>query len=115
PDLLAAPEDLEGGDAGDAVAGGHLRVLVDVELDDADPALVLGGDLVEDRRHLLARAAPLRPEVDDDGDVGAEHLRVEGGVGDLGRSHGGLLSSVARNARAQAAVALAVAAGSPAR
>ena len=42
---------------------------------------------------LLARAAPLRPEVHQDGLVGLEDLRVELGVGHgLDLSHGGHLS-----------------------
>jgi hypothetical protein len=65
--------DLEG-------AGGR-RVGVDVELGHGQLVLVLTGDLVEHRGDHLARAAPVRPEVDHDGlaalqDVGAERVVV---------------------------------------
>ena len=50
-------------------------LLVDVHLDELHVALV--GDAVEHRRDGVARAAPFRPEVDDDGLVALEHFLLE--------------------------------------
>ena len=65
-DDLAAPVDLHRGDRGDLVLRRRLGVVVDVELDDRDLVGVLVRDLVEDRADRATRAAPLRPEVDED-------------------------------------------------
>src|SRR4051812_32955307 len=64
---LTVLEDDEGGDAHDIEAERQVRVLVDVDLDDADLAVLLVGDLLEDRGDHLARTAPFGPEVDQDG------------------------------------------------
>ena len=42
---------------------------------------MFGGDVVEHRRHHVARAAPLRPEVDEHRRVALQHLLGEGFVG----------------------------------
>ena len=42
-------------------------IVIDVDLDDLEPARVLAGQLLEDRRDEPARAAPRRPQVDEDG------------------------------------------------
>ena len=62
-------------------SGRRPRVLVDVDLHELDR---LGGrvELLERRLDRLARAAPGRPEVDDDRRAGLQHLGVEGLVGD---------------------------------
>ena len=54
-----------------------------VELHEADAALVLGGERLEDRLHGPTRPAPRRPEVDDDRVAGVEHLVLECRVGDF--------------------------------
>src|SRR5690606_22649599 len=72
----------QGGNRGDAGRSHRLRVLVRVELDDLDSAVVLGCELVQQRCDLLARAAPGGPDVYDDGEVGIEDFSLEGGVGD---------------------------------
>ena len=54
------------------------RLLVDVDLHDLVGAFAHPGDLLDDRPDLLARAAPGRPEVDDDRHVTAQHLGLEG-------------------------------------
>ena len=61
-----------------------LRVGVDVDLRQDEPAVELRDDLLEDGAELLARPAPLRPEVDDDRDGARqfEHL-PEGLIGDV--------------------------------
>src|SRR2546423_13917661 len=71
--LLQRPvvEDHEGRDAHDLVTAGGVRVVVDVELADGDLAVLLPGDLLEDRGDHLAGAAPFGPEVDQDGRVRA--------------------------------------------
>ncbi len=79
------PAVLEGVDRGDRLDA-HLRrqllVLVDVDLDQADAALLLAHDLFQRRAELLARAAPRRPEIDD-------HRRGERGVDDILHEGGG--------------------------
>ena len=49
------------------------------------------GDLFQGRADLFAGAAPLRPEVDEHGRGGLQHVGVETVVGDLDRGHGGYL------------------------
>ena len=82
-----AAHDGERRDGADAEGTGGGRVGVDVDLDELGALAEFGGDLVDNRRHLTARAAPFRPEVDDDGHVRLQNLRVEGGIGD-GKSVG---------------------------
>ena len=67
----------------------RLAVGVDVDLGQDDLAARLVDHLLEDRSERLARAAPLRPEVDHDGYLlrPLHHLGGEGGVGDVDR-HG---------------------------
>src|SRR4051794_37256429 len=66
----------------DPVVGSGLLVVVRVELDDPD-VVALVGDLLEDRGHDPARAAPRRPEIDQDGGLGLDDLGLEVGVGDF--------------------------------
>src|SRR4030095_10676503 len=65
----------------DAQAVHRLLVVLDVDRRDGQPARVLGGNLVDQRLHRLARAAPLSFELHEHGIGGAEHLLCEGGVG----------------------------------
>src|SRR5580658_4215300 len=60
-DGLAALEEDHRGDRQHLEARGRLRVLVDVELDDAQ-VRALGGDLLEHGGHDAAGTAPGRPE-----------------------------------------------------
>src|SRR5579884_25903 len=76
-DQLSAPEDPERRDAHDAVPGGDGAVLVDVDLRDLEPPLVLLGELLDDRGDHPARTAPRRPEVHQHRGRRLEHLRVE--------------------------------------
>src|SRR5690606_40529448 len=62
---LAERDDVR--DRADIEHGGDVAVLVRVDLDELDPAGVIGRDLLDDRTERTARAAPRRPEVDDDG------------------------------------------------
>src|SRR5690606_2200880 len=80
-DDLTVLVDVHRRDLHDAVLLRHLRVLVDVELDDVDLVAVLLGDLLEDRRDHAARAAPLGPEVHEHGLVVLQDFRLEVGVG----------------------------------
>ena len=79
-DLTAAPEYHQGRNAADAVARGHVLRLVRVQLGESRRRLDFGGDALEDRRHGPTRAAPGRPEVDDDGHAGLRHVTVETGA-----------------------------------
>src|SRR5918992_3155231 len=75
--LLTVLEQDEGRDAhhAEALCGG--RVLVHVQLHDAERLPLLPPDLLDDRGDHVARDAPVRPEVDQDGHVRAEYLVVE--------------------------------------
>jgi hypothetical protein len=81
-DWPAVLERVNGRDRLDAHLLRDLGVLVDVELDHPDRAVRRANGLFEDRPELLARAAPRRPEIDDD-------RRVERAVDDLGHEIGG--------------------------
>ena len=48
-----------------------------------DAAAVLRLELLQDRLDGLARAAPRRPEVEDDGSVGLQDVVLERGIGDF--------------------------------
>ena len=66
-DGLALEHGINGRDRLDPELGSDELVLVDVDLHQPDAAIgISGGDLLEDRRQLLARPAPFRPEIDDD-------------------------------------------------
>src|SRR5262249_27006819 len=65
-DDLAVAEQVQRRDQHDPVPLRGLRVLVHVELDHVELAGVLGGDRLQHRGDLVARAAPLRPVLDDD-------------------------------------------------
>src|SRR5688500_394269 len=82
-DDVAVPERLDGGDAAHAVALGELGVRVDVHLDELD--VVLFRRALEHRSELMARAAPVGPEVDDDRVLprAPEHIVREGGGVDV--------------------------------
>src|SRR5581483_4314309 len=91
-DRLAVLEHDERGDAHHAELLGDLRVLIDVDLRDLQLALLLAGDLLDDRRDHAARAAPGRPEIDEDRLLCGQHLVLERAVGHRkGRSRHGLV------------------------
>ena len=64
-DRLAVDEGEDRRDRLDAHLRGELLVLVDIDLDELHLAIGLAHDLFEQRRQLLAGAAPRRPEIDD--------------------------------------------------
>ncbi len=82
---LAVTERLDRGNRLDSVAARQVRAGVDVELGELDRALAGGDRLLEHRAELAARAAPLRPEVDDDRNGGRalDDGVLEGGLGDI--------------------------------
>ena len=55
-------------DALDGELGGELLVLIHVDLDQLESALILLGQAFEERAQRLARSTPLRPEINDYGD-----------------------------------------------
>src|SRR5205823_12417400 len=65
-DRTAVLEGIDRRDRLDAHLLCNLGVLVDVQLDHADRAIGRAHGLFEYRSQLLARAAPRRPEIDDD-------------------------------------------------
>src|SRR2546426_11039655 len=103
------PNHQQRGDRPDAESLGRHRGAVGVELRDQPLTLVVAGEVVEDRRHDLARTAPVGVAVDDDRHIGAAedalHRRVGGGdrpiqqdrppaaaalrtIGEAGQAHG---------------------------
>src|SRR4051794_26491541 len=64
------------GDAHDLEPASDLEVLVDVDLANTELALVVAGDLLEDRSDHLARTAPFGPEVHEHRLTGALDLLV---------------------------------------
>src|SRR5262249_14603034 len=61
----------------DPVARRQARLLVDVHADEPHPPVPLLGDVDEVRLDRVTRLAPRRPEVDDHGYRGREHLALE--------------------------------------
>ncbi len=82
---LAGHHGHHGRNALDAELLGDLRVGVHVDLGEHDPAGVLLGQPLQDGAQLLARAAPLGPEVDDHRYLGGalDDLLLEGVLGDV--------------------------------
>src|SRR5205814_6521790 len=78
--LLAGAEEGNRGDAHDVERLRDPGVGIDVDLDDIDRALVLGGDLLHLRGDHLARSAPGGPEVNNDRLVVLENELLEGVV-----------------------------------
>jgi hypothetical protein len=56
---------------------------LDVDLHDLGAAVVFVGELVQEGADHLAGTAPGRPEVDEDRDVGLQHVGIEIGVGGM--------------------------------
>lgn len=64
PGNLPFTKEYQRWDALDPILGGELWLLVDVDLDDGDPAFEFLRDLLDHRCKRLAWPAPLCPEVD---------------------------------------------------
>jgi len=86
--LLAVFEEKKGGDALDTVSGGSSGIVIRVQLDDLDSTGVLRGQLIHDRGHHAARAAPGRPAIHKDWTGKREHLLTESAVRNLNRVTG---------------------------
>src|SRR5690606_35651340 len=88
---FTAFEDGERRDRADAELRGEFRIFVDVQLRD----LHLAGEFVRDFLKAwtdhLARAAPLCPEIHNDGFGGVQNFSLEIAVVDFHGSHGALL------------------------
>src|SRR5215470_11431683 len=76
---LPVLEDQQRGDAANAITGGGVHRLVHVQLGYLELARVVLGDFRNGGRQHVARAAPLRPEIDHNGLrlAGGQHLGVE--------------------------------------
>jgi hypothetical protein len=77
-------------DAHDVMGSGGLRVVVDVEFADVE-AIMLLGDLLEDRRNYPAWATPFGPEVNKDRRLGADLIIESPVVEGANFSHFGFL------------------------
>ena len=84
-DQLALPDRLDRGDALDPQALRECGVGVDVDLGQHPGAAALRGEALQHRGELLARAAPLGPQVEHDRHLegAVEHLGLEGLLGDV--------------------------------
>src|SRR6266478_110055 len=80
---VAVLEEHQRRDSPDAELGRHALVLVDVDFRDLEAALVLLGDLVQDRRDRLAGAAPFRPVIHQHRGLGLEDLGIKAIVGHM--------------------------------
>jgi protein-S-isoprenylcysteine O-methyltransferase Ste14 len=78
PDLTALRKEDHRRDAADAEGGGDLGNALGVELGEANRWLEVAGGRSELRRHGPTRAAPARPEVDENGNLGLSDHPVEG-------------------------------------
>jgi hypothetical protein len=78
PAGLAVLEDHDRRDRDDPEPHRDLLLLVDVQLHDLELVLALVRDLLEHRGDGMARATPLRPEVDDHGLIALDDLLLEG-------------------------------------
>jgi hypothetical protein len=87
-DDLAALHDEEHRDALHLEGLRQATVLVAVDLDDLDLPLELLGDLLDDGRLDFAGLAPVCVEVDEDGQLRADHFLLEGRLGDGQDGHG---------------------------
>lgn len=74
---LAALEDVNRGNAHDAIVGGDIRIGVDIDLIDFGFAFVFGRKLLDRGADRLAGTAPLRPKIDKNGNLRFKNLRVE--------------------------------------
>jgi hypothetical protein len=84
---LTALEHEQRRDTAHAQLHGRIGVLVHVDLHDLHLAVVLGRKLFERGADLFAGAAPLGPEIDDDGNIRLAHFGIEGGVGNGNGCH----------------------------
>ena len=87
---LAVLEEQQRRDGVDAKLDREVLMVVNVDLADLHLAVVLGSQFVENRRDHLARAAPLGPEINEDGLGGLDHflVKVVGGQrDDVGSCH----------------------------
>ncbi len=84
-DRLALVEGIDGRDRLHAQLPGDHLVLVDIDLDHLDLAAGRGDLGLQHRAQGLARAAPGRPEIDDDRDflAGLDHVGHEGRLGNV--------------------------------
>src|SRR5207244_4210698 len=80
---VAVLEEHERRDAADAEFRRYHLVLVDVDLRHLEAAVVLPGDVVQDRCDRLAWAAPLGPVIHQYGSFGLQDFRLERVVGDV--------------------------------
>ena len=63
-------EQHQGWDAAHTIVPGCIRVVVDIEFDDFKPALLTAGNLLQNGSDHLAGAAPVGPEINQNGSIG---------------------------------------------
>jgi len=76
----------------DAIPACRYAILIHIHLRNFKLAVVLLGDFLQDGGDRLTRSALFCPEVGENGDIGFEHLRIEGVIGDMNRSSHCLVS-----------------------
>jgi hypothetical protein len=60
---FASLDEQDGGDAGDPIVDGQLRVMVDIHFAYIDLSMIFFGQFFDHRSDSAARAAPFRPEI----------------------------------------------------
>ncbi|CAG4885372.1 protein of unknown function [Georgfuchsia toluolica] len=78
-DLATATKDGQGRDTADGEAGCQLLLIFGIHLGQLVVRLQFACHLHEGRRHHAAGAAPRRPEIDHDGQIGATDMTLETG------------------------------------
>ena len=91
-DHLAVFEDHERGDAADAVRGGRVGAVVDVDLGHFEAGAVLGRQLLDDRSDHATWAAPGSPKIDQHGLGRFENLSFKFIIGNLSDAAHGRVS-----------------------
>ena len=76
-DLLAVPEEYEGGDSLYTELHGEVGVLIRVDFHHLDPTRVAHGNIIQYGPHHPAGAAPRRPEVQCSGNCFREYFRED--------------------------------------
>ena len=88
-DVRAVFEEQQRRDGTDAVLCGEVVVRIDIDFDDFQFAVSLGGKGFDFGGDGLSRAAPSLPEIDDDGYAGANYFSLKVGLADCdGFAHG---------------------------
>src|SRR5699024_7164149 len=91
---LAVDEDLHRGDRRDLMLHRRRLVLVDIDSRELHFRAVIVSDLFDDRRHLTARPAPRRPELNESRLISFQHFLLKILIGYIHNAHNRSFASV---------------------